>query len=84
MRLFVQALWLGALVACGDSAAVIDGAIGDDAPPDGPPPVLEDVHFIGRFDDMKRFQWPGTEIRTRFAGTEISIELSETARATSR
>jgi lysophospholipase L1-like esterase len=69
-----------ALVACGDDAASIDGGVdgGVDATPDGPPPILEDVHFIGRFDAMQRFQWPGTEIRTRFTGTEISIELSET------
>lgn len=71
-------LLLAALVACGDDSATVDGGVVADAPPDGPPPILEDVHFIGRFDAMQRFQWPGTEIRTRFAGTEIAIELSET------
>lgn len=66
------------LAACSGGSVDLDGAIGDDAPSDGPPPILEQVHRIGRFDAMDRFQWPGTEVRTRFAGTEISIELSET------
>jgi len=70
---------LALVAACGDDAAVIDGGVGsiDDATPDGPPPILEDVHLIGRFDGQQRFGWPGTNIRTRFAGTEISIELTE-------
>jgi len=75
MRLVVYA---ALLAACGGGNTDPDGAVADDAPPDGPPAILEDVHFIGRFDAMHRFQWPGSEIRTRFAGTEISIDLTET------
>lgn len=66
------------LAACDDGGAAADAGPGSDAPVDGPPPIVEDIHFLGRFDAMQRFQWPGTEIRTRFSGTEISIELSET------
>jgi lysophospholipase L1-like esterase len=65
------------LAACHAGTPDRDGAIGDDTP-DGPPAILEQVHRIGRFDATDRFQWPGTELRTRFSGTEISVELSET------
>ena len=72
--------WFLVLAACGGNGDGVgdDGGVSGDAPVDGPPPIVEDIHRIGRFDAMQRFQWPGTEIRTRFAGTEISIELSET------
>jgi lysophospholipase L1-like esterase len=78
MLLRVHAACFCVLAACSGGNTTRDGAIVDDAPPDGPPPILEEVHLIGRFDAMQRFQWPGSEIRTRFVGTEISIELSET------
>ena len=44
--------------------------------PDAEPGPVADVHRIGRFDG-DRFAWPGTAIRTRFSGTEISIELDD-------
>ena len=49
----------------------------DAAPsPDGEVGPTADVHRIGRFDG-DRFAWPGTTIRTRFAGTAISVELDD-------
>lgn len=44
---------------------------------------IASLHLIGRFDlappTPLRFTWPGSEIRTRFSGSSISVELAETA-----
>lgn len=41
------------------------------------------LHLIGRFDlsppTPLRFTWPGSEIRTRFSGSSISVQLTESA-----
>jgi lysophospholipase L1-like esterase len=54
--------------------ADLDG--GDD---DGPPPVLEDIHYNGRFDrsdpSAPRFEWSGTSIEASFTGTGVSVVL---------
>ncbi|HEX5061676.1 MAG TPA: GDSL-type esterase/lipase family protein [Kofleriaceae bacterium] len=65
-----------ALAACGDDAMTPTGD-GSMPTPDSPPAVVEDIHFIGRFDAMHRFAWPGSQIRTRFEGTTISIDLDD-------
>ncbi len=55
----------------GDGGAAPDADVG--------PPA--EVHLIGRFDGTPpgdvRFAWPGSTIRTRFTGTEISIALED-------
>src|SRR5262245_3485683 len=64
-------MWRFALVlaACGGTHAMPS-----DAPADA---AVEDIHFIGRFDAMQRFAWPGTQIATRFMGTQIAVELAD-------
>ena len=41
------------------------------------------LHRVGRFDVSQptplRFTWPGSEIRARFSGTSLTIQLEETA-----
>lgn len=67
-----------ACAACGDDAAgPRDATTGGDTAPDAPS-IVEDVHFIGRFDATHRFAWPGSQIRTRFSGTTISADLEDT------
>jgi lysophospholipase L1-like esterase len=64
-----------ALGACGGNRNTpADTGVAGDAPP----PIVEPVHLIGRFDAEQRFAWPGTQIATRFAGTSIDLELSDT------
>jgi lysophospholipase L1-like esterase len=64
------------LFGCGHAPArAIDAALVDAAPPG----VVEDIHFIGRFSPAMAFAWPGTQIRTRFSGTELAVALSDTA-----
>ena len=53
--------------ACGHRPQVVSDA----------PPVLEDVHRIGRFDAQSRFAWPGTQIATTFQGTTIAVDLED-------
>jgi lysophospholipase L1-like esterase len=48
-----------------------------DAAPDGTPGVMEEIHFGGRFDSMNQFEWPGSSLTTRFAGTTISADLED-------
>jgi len=64
-----------ACAACGDDGAGPRDATGggDDAPA-----VVEEIHFIGRFDATHCFAWPGSQIRTRFSGTTISADLEDT------
>ncbi len=79
-------LSLAVLMACGgDDAVTEDGTDvvvdaptdGTDANPDAEPVELEEIHFIGRFDEMQRFIWSATRIETRFQGTGIEIELTD-------
>lgn len=45
---------------------------------DAPAVMLEDLHFIGRFDADRRFAWPGSQIAATFDGTAIGIDLEDT------
>src|SRR5689334_1396773 len=77
MRIAIAIAVAVACAACGDDPTTPRDA----APGDGrldAPAVVEDVHFIGRFDAMKRFAWPGSQIRTRFEGTTLSADLDDT------
>src|SRR5262245_9023204 len=61
------------LAACGGGSSKKPGAASDEAPA----AVVEDIHFIGRFDAMHRFAWPGSAIATRFSGTQIAVDLAD-------
>jgi lysophospholipase L1-like esterase len=63
-----------ASAACGQSERLGDDAAHTDEAIDA---NLAGAHFIGRFDTMRRFAWPGSQIRTRFAGTTISVDLTD-------
>lgn len=66
-----------ALAACGrDGAAVRDGGVaGAEQRLDAPPAVMEDIHFVGRFDAAHQFAWPGSTIATRIWGTDVKLDL---------
>ncbi len=57
----------------GGDVAVWSNAVGYVAP----------LHRVGRFDLAQpsplRFTWPGSEIRARFSGTALTLQLEETA-----
>lgn len=64
-------------------AASSDAAGPDAGSPDAAPPIeLAPYRIIGRFDSRDpagpRFGWPGTEVRARFGGTSISVDLGDT------
>ncbi len=73
-------------IACGSSAHKTDGGqvLPDshgaiDAPIGTPDAnvVLEQIHYLGRFDATHRFAWPGSAIGARFDGTTISAQLDD-------
>ncbi|MEO7094085.1 MAG: SGNH/GDSL hydrolase family protein [Polyangiales bacterium] len=63
--------------ACGDDGAGPGDATSGDAGIDAPPPIIEDVHFYGRWDALHAAGWPGSAIVTRFTGTELRATLRE-------
>lgn len=70
----VGILVLVAAAACGDDAAKPSGDGGLDAPP----PLVEDLHFYGRWDTMHAAGWPGSTIAARFTGSELRATFRET------
>jgi lysophospholipase L1-like esterase len=64
-----------ALAACGGGGGQRDHDATGHVPDAEPGPAAE-LHRIGRFDG-DRFAWPGTTIRARFSGTELSVELGD-------
>ncbi|MBL9013972.1 MAG: hypothetical protein JNL83_07340 [Myxococcales bacterium] len=65
------------LTACGGSKAASDGATQEPMPKDGPAPIVEDIHFYGRWDATHTAGWPGAQIVTRFSGTSLSATVRE-------
>jgi hypothetical protein len=61
----------------GSGASGGSGATGGDG---GQPPVVEDTHLSGRFDQSDaagpRSTWSGTSIGTRISGTGVEVELA--------
>ncbi len=55
-----------------------------DAGADAEPIDLAPYRIVGRFDARSaagpRFGWPGTQVRARFSGTAISVELADTGK----
>jgi lysophospholipase L1-like esterase len=50
------------------------------APTTEEPGVLAPFHIVGRFDDREsalRIGWPGTEIRARFSGAWLKVDLGD-------
>jgi lysophospholipase L1-like esterase len=68
-------LLLVVLAGCGGGSASSDD--GGDDPPDAEPAVVAEIHRVGRFDGQDRFAFPGSELRTRFDGTALSVRLDE-------
>jgi lysophospholipase L1-like esterase len=67
---------VAATAACGSSTSNLprDGSL----EPDAAAGELAEIHRTGgRFDGDGAFAWPGTTIRTRFAGTEIALEMED-------
>jgi len=65
------------VAACGDDGAGPSDAITGDGGIDAPPPIVEDVHFYGRWDALHAAGWPGSAIVTRFTGTELRATFRE-------
>jgi len=63
-----------ALAGCGSGAAAHDAA---GTAPDAQPAPAAEIHYLGRFTDEHRFAWSGSAIRTRFAGTTLSVTLDD-------
>ncbi len=65
------------LAACGDDGAGPSDATAGDGGIDAPPPIIEDLHFYGRWDAMHAAGWPGATIVARFSGTELRATFRE-------
>lgn len=64
--------------ACGGTKKpVVDDARSDGPPRDAPPPVVEDIHYYGRWDATHTVGWPGAQVVTRFSGTSLSANVRE-------
>ena len=63
--------------ACGQDGSGPSDASQGDGGIDAPPPILEDVHFYGRWDALHAAGWPGSAIVTRFMGTELRATFRE-------
>jgi lysophospholipase L1-like esterase len=73
-----SAVLLLAVAGCGGGGGGHLADAARDVASDAPPPILEPIHFYGRWDATPASGWPGSAIAARFSGTGLQAMVHET------